>query len=261
MRSWGNKGLKPLASGSGDDDHNGGNICRILSNARCLSEGVDVPALDAVIFLSPSNSVVDVVQSVGRVMRKAEGKKYGYIILPIGIPADMTPEEALKDHEKYKVVWQVLQALRAHDDRFNAIINKIELNETRPPQVDVIGVTGGGASDDVEKVGKGEPKARQMTLNFPQLEEWRDEIYAKIVVKCGDRRYWEDWAKDVAVIAGNHTSRIKGLLSDREGVHRQTFDDFLEGLRCNLNPSISESDAIEMLSQHLITKPVFDVIV
>jgi predicted helicase len=241
------------------DTSNQGNLCRILSNARCLSEGVDVPSLDAVIFLSPRNSIVDVVQSVGRVMRKAEGKKYGYIILPIGIPADMTPEEALKDHEKYKVVWSVLQALRAHDDRFNAIINKIELNETRPPQVDVIGV-GGGASDEVEKVGNGQPKAKQMTLNFPQLEEWRDAIYAKIVVKCGDRRYWEDWAKDVAVIAGNHTSRIKGLLSDREGVHRQTFDDFLEGLRCNLNPSISESDAIEMLSQHLITKPVFDAL-
>ncbi|MFM7602525.1 MAG: DEAD/DEAH box helicase family protein, partial [Pseudanabaena sp.] len=241
------------------DTSSQGNLCRILSNARCLSEGVDVPALDAVIFLSPRNSVVDVVQSVGRVMRKAEGKKYGYIILPIGIPADMTPEEALKDHEKYKVVWQVLQALRAHDDRFNAIINKIELNETRPPQVDVIGV-GGGASDDVEKVGDGQPKVRQMTLNFPQLEEWRDAIYAKIVVKCGDRRYWEDWAKDVAQIADRHTSRIKALLASSEAMHRQAFDDFLEGLRCNLNPSISESDAIEMLSQHLITKPVFDAL-
>jgi predicted helicase len=242
------------------DTSSQGNLCRILSNARCLSEGVDVPALDAVIFLSPRNSVVDVVQSVGRVMRRAEGKKYGYIILPIGIPADMTPEEALKDHEKYKVVWQVLQALRAHDDRFNAIINKIELNDARPPQVDVIGVTGGGAADDVEKVGKGEPKARQMTLNFPQLEEWRDAIYAKIVVKCGDRRYWEDWAKDVAQIADRHTSRIKALLASSEATHRQAFDDFLEGLRCNLNPSISESDAIEMLSQHLITKPVFDAL-
>ncbi|NQV87106.1 MAG: DEAD/DEAH box helicase, partial [Woeseiaceae bacterium] len=98
------------------------NTCRILSNARCLSEGVDVPALDAVLFLNPRNSVIDVVQSVGRVMRRAEGKRYGYIILPIGIPADKTPEEALKDNEKYKVVWQVLQALRAHDDRFTATI-------------------------------------------------------------------------------------------------------------------------------------------
>ncbi|MFC2050434.1 DEAD/DEAH box helicase family protein [Chloroflexota bacterium] len=123
-----------------------GNICRILSNARCLAEGVDVPALDAVMFLNPRNSVVDVVQSVGRVMRKVEGKKYGYIILPIGIPADIPPEEALKDNQKYKVVWQVLQALRAHDDRFNATINQIELNKNRPEQIQVIGVGGAMAT-------------------------------------------------------------------------------------------------------------------
>jgi predicted helicase len=108
------------------------NTCRILSNARCLSEGVDVPALDAVLFLNPRNSIIDVVQSVGRVMRRAEGKKYGYIILPIGIPADVSAEDALKDNAKYKVVWQVLQALRAHDDRFNATVNQIELNKKRP---------------------------------------------------------------------------------------------------------------------------------
>jgi predicted helicase len=53
------------------------NTCRILSNVRCLSEGVDVPALDAVLFLTPRNSQVDVVQSVGRVMRNAPGKKRG----------------------------------------------------------------------------------------------------------------------------------------------------------------------------------------
>jgi predicted helicase len=119
-----------------------GTVCRILSNARCLSEGVDVPALDAVMFLNPRNSVVDVVQSVGRVMRKSPGtnKQCGYIILPIGVPAGVPPEEALADNERYKVVWQVLQALRAHDDRFNAIINQLELNKQRPDQIQIIGV-------------------------------------------------------------------------------------------------------------------------
>ncbi|EEX1854129.1 damage-inducible protein, partial [Escherichia coli] len=58
------------------------NVCRILSNVRCLSEGVDVPSLDAVLFLTPRSSQVDVVQSVGRVMRRAEGKELGYVILP-----------------------------------------------------------------------------------------------------------------------------------------------------------------------------------
>jgi predicted helicase len=236
----------------------GSNVCRVLSNARCLSEGVDVPSLDAVMFLTPRNSVVDVVQSVGRVMRKSEGKQYGYIILPIGIPSDMTPEEALKDNKRYKVVWQVLQALRAHDDRFNATINKIELNKGKPPQIEIIGV--GGDNDDEGGSEGDSTRPIQTTLNFPHLTEWRDAIYAKIVVKCGNRRYWEDWAKDVATIAERHTTRIKALLDDPALQHRAAFDDFLEGLQSNLNPSVSESDAIEMLSQHLITKPVFDAL-
>lgn len=242
-----------------EDTSSSGNTCRILSNARCLSEGVDVPSLDAVIFLTPRNSVVDVVQSVGRVMRKSEGKKYGYIILPIGIPADLTPEEALKNNDKYKVVWQVLQALRAHDDRFNATINQIDLNKSRPPQINVIGVGGSGGDNDGTG-GSVTANPVQMTLNFPHLEEWRDAIYAKIVVKCGDRRYWESWAKDVAIIAERHVTRIKALLESPELQHRQAFNEFIHGLQSNLNPSVSEDDAIEMLSQHLITKPVFDAL-
>lgn len=243
------------------DTSQDGNVCRILSNARCLSEGVDVPALDSVLFLNPRNSVVDVVQSVGRVMRIAPGKKYGYIILPIGIPADVPPEEALKDNQKYKVVWQVLQALRAHDDRFNATVNKIELNKARPENIQIIGVTGGGG-DDGEGSDKGAGKTTQvqMRLDFPNLEEWRDAIFAKIVLKCGDRRYWESWAKDVSVIAERHITRIKALLDGSDNAHRKAFEEFLKGLRTNLNPAVSEADAIEMLAQHLITKPVFDAL-
>lgn len=235
------------------------NTCRILSNARCLSEGVDVPALDAVLFLNPRNSVIDVVQSVGRVMRRAPGKQYGYIILPIGIPADVPPEEALKDNEKYKVVWQVLQALRAHDDRFNATVNQIELNKTRPLNIQVIGVGGGDEHAD-GSTGKMVGREAQGTFNFPQLEEWKDAIYARIVLKCGERAYWENWAKDVAAIAERHTARITALLADGEPRHRKAFAAFLAGLHQNINTSITEADAIEMLSQHLITRPVFDAL-
>jgi len=231
------------------------NVCRILSNVRCLSEGVDVPALDAVMFLTPRNSEVDVVQSVGRVMRKAEGKKYGYIILPVGIPADMTPESALQDNMKYKVIWQVLQALRSHDDRFNAIVNQIELNTKRPDRIQIIGV-GGGEGEGEGLSGSAQP----IQLNLPYIVEWRDAIYAKIVQKCGEREYWDNWAKEVAYIAERHISRIKALLAGANPEHRLAFADFLKGLQLNLNPSVSEADAIEMLSQHLITKPVFDAL-
>lgn len=234
--------------------------CRILSNARCLSEGVDVPALDSVLFLNPRNSVIDVVQSVGRVMRRVDGKKYGYIILPIGIPADMEPEDALKDNEKYKVVWQVLQALRAHDDRFNATVNQIELNKQRPDNIQVIGVGESETGDPGDGDSKHTNRVLQGAFLFPHLDEWKDAIYARIVLKCGDRRYWESWAKDVAVIAERHTDRIKLLLESGEPRHKTAFADFLAGLRMNINPSITGDDAVEMLSQHLITRPVFDAL-
>lgn len=126
----------------GTNANHGVSECRILSNARCLSEGVDVPSLDAVMFLAPRKSQVDVVQSVGRVMRTAKGKKFGYIILPIGISPKDKPEDVLDKDEKYKVVWDVLQALRSHDDRFNAEINSIELNKGRGKRIVVAGVTG-----------------------------------------------------------------------------------------------------------------------
>ncbi|BCX46409.1 helicase [Haloferula helveola] len=243
--------------------------CRILSNARCLSEGVDVPSLDAVMFLNPRNSVVDVVQSVGRVMRKATDKQYGYIILPIGIPAGVTPEEALKDNKKYAIVWQVLQALRSHDDRFNATINQIELNKKPPTQIGVIGIgEGGGAGDDTGSKSDGDGKDKvsdkkegQATFDFfHQLQEWKDALYARIVKKCGERRYWHKWAEDVAKIAQRHTDRIQQLLKDGNPKHVKAFDRFLKGLHRNINPAISPDEAIEMLSQHLITKPVFDAL-
>ena len=228
--------------------------CRILTNARCLSEGVDVPALDSVMFLSPRKSIVDVVQSVGRVMRKAPGKKYGYIILPIAIPDGVTPEVALRDNAKYQVVWEVLQALRAHDDRLNAEINKIDLTKRRSDRINVIGVGGGGQR------GQNRGVQGALALNLSQLEEWRDAVYARIVQKVGSRRYWEDWAKSVAQIAEAHITRINALLDTNHDGVREAFDMFLDGLRANLNEGITRQDAVEMLAQHLITRPVFDAL-
>ena len=238
----------------------GEDSCRVLSNARCLSEGVDVPALDAVMFLNPRKSIVDIIQSVGRVMRKSEGKQYGYIILPIGIPAGVEPEVELADNEKYKIVWDVLQALRAHDDRFNNTINRIELNKNKPGNINIIGVTGGdGEDDDINgsHSGKGYDGS-QLSFDMTELEQWKNNIYTKIVKKCGSRQYWETWAKDIAEIAARHIAEIKVLIAQPEIAPK--FDEFLAGLRGSLNPSIDKDDAIEMLAEHLITKPVFDAL-
>ena len=236
---------------------------RVLTNVRCLSEGVDVPSLDAVMFLSARNSQVDVVQSVGRVMRTAKGKKYGYIIIPVVVPANIQADKALDDNERYKVVWTVLNALRAHDDRFNATVNKIELNKKRPQQILVGGTEYGfdGDGNPVRKTdGDGQTSqneiAKQLGLQFKELQS---VVYARMVEKVGDKRYWEQWAKSVAEIATRQTARITKLIKE-DAKHQKAFDNFLKGLHKNINPSITQPEAIEMLSQHIITKPVFDAL-
>ncbi|ATG53134.1 damage-inducible protein [Brachybacterium vulturis] len=235
--------------------------CRVLSNARCLSEGVDVPSLDAVMFLNPRRSVVDVVQSVGRVMRLAQGKKYGYIILPVVVPAGVEPEKALDDNKNFQVVWDVLQALRAHDERFDAMVNKVELNKTRDSKVDVIGVGfPGDENDESGTESSTKPSQGSLDLKLSQMDELRNAIYARMVKKVGSRTYWDQWAKDIAAIASAHISRITALVDDPGTAASRQFEVFLDALRRNLNESISRDSAIEMLAQHMITKPVFDAL-
>ncbi len=251
--------------------------CRILSNVRCLSEGVDVPALDAVLFLTPRNSQVDVVQSVGRVMRNAPGKKRGYVVLPVVIPAGVEPHEALNDNKTYAVVWQVLQALRSHDDRFDAMVNKLDLVGPDRSKMEVIAIAdtvqrktstlkvspadkakGKYAIGEKAEIYGPAPDQFEMTFEVGEIER---ALYAKVVDKCGNRHHWEDWADDIAKIANTHIDRISALLEDESQIKaRQAFDAFAAELRDDLNDKVSNAEIIEMLAQHLITKPVFDAL-
>lgn len=252
--------------------------CRILTNARCLSEGVDVPALDAILFLHPRKSQIDVVQSVGRVMRRSEGKKMGYVILPIGVPVGMTPEEALNDNERYRVVWQILNALRSHDERFDATINKMDLGADVSAHIEVVAVTnklptktdkkpkagigqGSGSSggEDDDDGGGSKPPAPAGQMEFV-FDEFAKAIMAKIVRKCGRRDYWENWASDIAKIAQTHITRITAVVEKAGSKEQAAFGGFLEEIRDDLNDSITEAEAIEMLAQHIITKPVFEAL-
>ncbi|ALN78635.1 DEAD/DEAH box helicase [Lysobacter antibioticus] len=260
--------------------------CRVLSNVRCLSEGVDVPALDAVLFLTPRNSQVDVVQSVGRVMRTVKDKngnhlkKRGYVVLPVVIPAGIEPHEALNDNKTYAVVWQVLQALRSHDDRFDAMVNKLDLVGPDRSKMEVIAIAdtvqrkasplrdnsakqAGKAKgkfaigESAEKYG---PAPDQTQLEF-EVGEIERALYAKVVDKCGNRHHWEDWANDIARIAQTHIDRIKALLEDPDQTAaREAFNEFAKELRDDLNDKVSDAEIIEMLAQHLITKPVFEAL-
>ena len=243
-------------------DPPGQGVCRVLSNAKCLTEGVDVPALDAVLFLQPRKSIVDVVQAVGRVMRRSEGKDFGYVILPVGVPAGVAPEVALRDNKTYQVVWQVLQALRSHDERLAAEINKIGLNGTSST-ISFIGVgLDGGDRPDEPGVTTTTEDLDTAQLAFPDLGEWRDALYARIVEKVGDRRYMEHWAEDISRIAAAQQARIRGLLDHPDQNPRAVarFGEFLAALQRNLNDGVTRDDAIAMLSQHLITRPVFEAL-
>ena len=221
--------------------------CRILSNARCLSEGIDVPALDAVLFMNSRKSYVDIIQAVGRVMRKAPGKQYGYIVLPVAIPDGVDPANALDDNERFSTVWGVLRALRSHDDRLNAEINRIDLNKTLPDRI----IFGGGDGEEA-------PTGQQL---FLPIDIPPEAILPKIVEKCGDRKYWESWAKDVADIFGRLVGRVENLLENPNNeALREWFDAFHTELQSSINDAITRTNAIDMMAQHILTKPVFDAL-
>ncbi len=235
------------------------NECRILSNARCLSEGVDVPALDAVMFLRPRKSKIDIVQSVGRVMRRAPGKNMGYIILPVFCNTDVSPEEALNNNDTYNVVWETIQAIRSHDERMDAEINKIELNKKPSERIltDTVDASGIGSGDTDASVSIDLNRQGELQFNTETLHR---AILATLVMKCGTRRYWQNWAEGVANISQNITSRINSLVVDTTSKHYQKFKDFHNELKHNLNPAITSEEAVEMLAQHIITTPVFNAL-
>ena len=238
--------------------------CRMLTNARCLSEGVDVPSLDAVIFIDSKKSQVDIVQAVGRVMRRSEGKKYGYIIIPVVVPADAEGDKVLEKHPCFKIVWDILLGLRAHDDRFDAKIFNVEFTKRKPQNILFSGIGAIRKDEDQHSDGDSKPRAEsaaeqlatQLSMNFNDLQ---NVFYAKMVTKVGPKRYWELWARDIAQIAEQHIERIKALIADN-GKHRRAFDQLMRGLHRNINPGLSEQDAIEMLSQHIISRPVFEAL-
>lgn len=160
-------------------------------------------------------------------MRRAEGKKLGYVILPVVIPHGMQAHEALNDNKTYKVVWDVLQALRSHDDRFDAFINKLDLIEKAPDKMEVISITDTlsprSKGTDKRKKGKGDfdlagdnkpsDTNKQLKLQF-NVGELEKALYARLVKKCGNRLYWEEWAGDIAKIAQTHIGRIKAILNN-----------------------------------------------
>lgn len=247
--------------------------CHILSNARCLAEGVDVPALDAVIYLSSRKSKVDIIQSVGRVMRKADGKQFGYIIIPVFVPAGTDEAAALSSSKDYKVVWDVVRALRSHDERLDAVINAGNFGDDseleKIVEVEVLDEsklkkakkdTGGKKHKIGEREGKPGIEEEELGLDFSvdvsDLRGLGRAIRAQIVKKCGNKIYWTEWTGRVAKITQMRTKQIADLVKQNEAVGKR-FETFLKGLRESLNDDFTDKQAIEVLAQHEVTRPVF----
>lgn len=263
-------------------NQNDTNVCKVLTNVRCLSEGVDVPALDAVVFMAPKKSQIDIVQSVGRVMRNFRrgeegGKKYGYIILPVALRPGENINEALEESDRFKEVWSVLCALRAHDENFNAQVNAIRLNMADTARYNspddnsatdsskfIVGTTGNQCqtnedTGDVLQTNKEQETkiriARQLELFTPD----QGKIFAKLVDKVGTRNYWEGWASDVGRVARDIIAHMNDIIERYPDV-QSAFDRYLAGLQKNINTSIDREQAAEMLGQHIIVGPIFDAL-
>nr|WP_317373096.1 type ISP restriction/modification enzyme [Helicobacter canis] len=212
---------------------------RVLSNAKCLTEGIDVPSLDAVCFFDKRDSVVDVVQAVGRAIRKSDGKKYGYIILPLVLSDEeiKSYDKTLKS-DKFKIVWQTLKALRSHDER---LIDEARINE-------VVSITGGGGGETPL------PPTELFTLS-----ELFNEMKNAVPKNLGDLQYWENYASKVGDIMQALILRIQALLDSSPAIQK-LFSTFCKALQGNLNASFNESEAIALVAQHIITKPIFECI-
>ncbi|WP_373454394.1 DEAD/DEAH box helicase family protein [Helicobacter pylori] len=215
------------------------NICKVLSNARCLSEGVDVPALDSVIFFDGKSAMVDIIQAVGRVMRKAKHKKRGYIILPIALEeSEIQNLDEAVNNTNFKNIWKVIKALRSHDP---SLVDEATFKE----KIKIFG------SDDNKKQND-----EKTLFDAILLQDLADAMYNVMPTKLGDRNYWENFTKKTGNIARTLNNRLKMIFEKNP----EFFHGFLDSLRENIHQNIKEEEALDMITSHIITKPIFDAI-
>ncbi|GAA9903822.1 DEAD/DEAH box helicase family protein [Helicobacter pylori] len=215
------------------------NTCKVLSNARCLSEGVDVPALDSIIFFDGKSAMVDIIQAVGRVMRKAKNKKRGYIILPIALEeSEIKNLDEAVNNTNFKNIWKVIKALRSHDP---SLVDEATFKE----KIKIFG------SDDGKKQND-----EKTLFDAILLQDLADAMYNVMPTKLGDRNYWENFTKKTGNIARTLNERLKNIFEKNP----EFFHDFLDSLRDNIHQNIKEDEALDMITSHIITKPIFDAL-
>ncbi|GAA9096219.1 DEAD/DEAH box helicase family protein [Helicobacter pylori] len=215
------------------------NTCKVLSNARCLSEGVDVPALDSIVFFDGKSAMVDIIQAVGRVMRKAKNKKRGYIILPIALEeSEIKNLDEAVNNTNFKNIWKVIKALRSHDP---SLVDEATFKE----KIKIFG------SDDEKKQND-----EKTFFDAILLQDLADAVYNVMPTKLGDRNYWENFTKKTGNIARTLNNRLKIIFEKNP----EFFHGFLDSLKGNIHQNIKEDEALDMITSHIITKPIFDAI-
>ncbi len=234
------------------------NTCKVLSNARCLSEGVDIPALDSIVFFDGKSAMVDIIQAVGRVMRKAKHKKRGYIILPIALEeSEIQNLDEAVNNTNFKNIWKVIKALRSHDP---SLVDEATFKE----KIKIFGSDDAKNPDDEEELKKdkteqspNDPKQAQKTLfDAILLQDLADAVYNVMPTKLGDRNYWENFTKKTGNIARTLNNRLKDIFEKNP----EFFHGFLDSLRENIHQNIKEDEALDMITSHIITKPIFDAL-
>ncbi len=215
------------------------NTCKVLSNARCLSEGVDVPALDSIVFFDGKSAMVDIIQAVGRVMRKAKNKKRGYIILPIALEEhEIKNLDEAVNNTNFKNIWKVIKALRSHDP---SLVDEATFKE----KIKIFG------SDDSNNHND-----EKTLFDAILLQDLADAMYNVMPTKLGDRNYWENFTKKTGNIARTLNNRLKMIFEKNPEI----FHGFLDSLRENIHQNIREDEALDMITSHIITKPIFDAL-
>ncbi|GAA9510878.1 DEAD/DEAH box helicase [Helicobacter pylori] len=237
------------------------NTCKVLSNARCLSEGVDVPALDSIDFFDGKSAMVDIIQAVGRVMRKAKHKKRGYIILPIALEeSEIQNLDEAVNNTNFKNIWKVIKALRSHDPSLvdeATFKEKIKIFGSDDNNNDETNQDDEELKKDKTDKTKQDPKQAQKTLfDAILLQDLANAVYNVMPTKLGDRNYWENFTKKTGNIARTLNSRLKDIFEKNP----EFFHGFLDSLRGNIHSNIKEDEALDMITSHIITKPIFDAI-
>ena len=235
---------------------------RLLTNAKVLTEGIDVPALDAVAFMRPRDSVVDVIQAVGRAMRKAPGKAYGYVVLPVVVRGQ--DEERDIEESGYRAVWQVLSALRSVDRSFEARMRAALVRLSGKGEDDAGGgEEGGEAQGGVTVIGEGSasPVVMDVLLEDPNLRQKVTRgLAGKLVRRLAlGRKYLENWAQDVARVARALEQQVRAM-AERNPKVKEKLGELLAALRAFTSESVTEEEALLMLVQHALTKPIFDAL-